>query len=190
METTQTLYNFVQAYFDLDNNNNNNNTSNTNNNNSHPPTSSKQMETSNNNNNHNNNQHQQYKEDSLMEEALQMPFFKKALQIMENVPHYHAHTLELIASSRSSTLTCKFLLALTSGVPQSTNSAPLEIKAHDPVAYVGEMLTFCFQSLLLECDLLHGLHNNNNNNNDTNNIDRQQQLLLTSSHNNNTTNTM
>ena len=108
METTQTFYNFVQAYFDLDNNNNNNNTSNTNNNNSHPPTSSKQMETSNNNNNHNNNQHEQYKEDSLMEEALQMPFFKKALQIMENVPHYHAHTLELIASSRSSTLTCKF----------------------------------------------------------------------------------
>jgi hypothetical protein len=66
-----------------------------------------------------------------LDEALQEHFVKMALYTLRHVPAFYCHTLELIASSRRSEVTRRFLLALTSGY---TNLPPIEMKAHDSVA--------------------------------------------------------
>jgi hypothetical protein len=62
--------------------------------------------------------------------------------------------LELIATSRRAEVTRRFLLALTSGYD---NVAPIEMRAHDPVGYVGDMLAFAYRSFSVESDLAIGL---------------------------------
>jgi hypothetical protein len=34
---------------------------------------------------------------------------------------------------------------------------PIEMKAHDPVNYVGDMLAFLFRAMSVECDIARGL---------------------------------
>jgi hypothetical protein len=55
----------------------------------------------------------------------------------------------MIATSRRIEVTRRFLLVLTAG---HDGQAPLEMKAHDPVSYVGDMLAFCFQACSVEAD--------------------------------------
>jgi len=94
-------------------------------------------------------------QDSL-DEALQHPFVKRSLYTLRHVPAFYSHTLELIASSRRSEETRRFLLALTSGYG---GLAPIEMKAHDSVAYVGDMLAFSFKAFSVEADVAKGLIN-------------------------------
>mmetsp|Transcript_8424 Transcript_8424/g.10653 ORF Transcript_8424/g.10653 Transcript_8424/m.10653 type:complete len:875 (+) Transcript_8424:213-2837(+) len=89
-----------------------------------------------------------------MDETLSHPFVRKALIVLKQVPAYYSHTLELIATSRRSEVTRKFLLALTSGY---NGMAPIEMKAHDPVNYVGDMLAFLFRTVSVESELAKGL---------------------------------
>ena len=175
------LYNFVHAIFDPQQHHKNSTGGNV-------PTSSKAVKEAYNPNNQEDEEAFSY----WMEEALQMPFIQKSLQTLQaGVPHYYTHTLELIATSRRTLLTRKFLMALTSGVTNnhsaSSNSAqqmsspPLERMAHDPVVYVGEMLAFCYQSILLECDLLQGIHQSNETND--NEISVEDETILDSAGN-------
>jgi len=90
----------------------------------------------------------------ILDEALSHPFVCESLKVLQNVPAFYSHTIELIASSRRSEETRRFLLALTAGY---AGQAPIEIKAHDPINYVGDMLAFCFQSFSVEADLAKGL---------------------------------
>ena len=90
----------------------------------------------------------------ILDEALSHPFVRRSLQVLFYVPAFYSHTLELIASSRRSQETRQFLLALTSGYH---GRPPIEMKAHDPVNYVGDMLAFCFQSCSVEADVARGL---------------------------------
>ena len=90
----------------------------------------------------------------VLDEALSHPFVRRSLQVLYHVPAFYSHTLELIAASRRSEETRKFLLALTSGY---NGRSPIEMKAHDPVNYVGDMLAFCFQSCSVEADVAKGL---------------------------------
>jgi conserved oligomeric Golgi complex subunit 6 len=64
--------------------------------------------------------------------------------------------LELIAQSRRSEETRRFLLALTSGYG---GLPPIEMRAHDPVVYVGDMLAFCFRAFSVEADVARSLLN-------------------------------
>jgi len=89
-----------------------------------------------------------------MDETLLHPFIQRAIYVLRQVPAYYRHTLELIASSRRAEVTRKFLLALTSGYD---GMAPMEMKAHDPVNYVGDMLAFVFRTLSVESELAKGL---------------------------------
>lgn len=91
--------------------------------------------------------------DSL-DEALQHPFVKRSLFTLRHVPAFYSHTLELVAASRRSEETRRFLLALTSGYG---GSPPIEMKAHDSVAYVGDMLAFSFKAFSVEADVVKGL---------------------------------
>ena len=98
-----------------------------------------------------------------MDETLGHPFVKKALIVLKHVPAYYAHTLELIATSRRSEVTRKFLLALTNG---HNGMAPIEMKAHDPVNYVGDMLAFVFRTISVESELAKGLAVSDDDNDD------------------------
>jgi hypothetical protein len=89
-----------------------------------------------------------------MDETLGHPFVKRALVVLKHVPAYYTHTLEMIATSRRSEVTRKFLLALTSGY---NGMAPIEMKSHDPVNYVGDMLAFAFRTISVESELAKGL---------------------------------
>jgi len=94
------------------------------------------------------------KDDDKLDETLGHPFVRRALLALRHVPAYYTHTLELIATSRRSEVTRKFLLALTSGYG---GMAPIEMKAHDPINYVGDMLAFVFRALNVESLLAKGL---------------------------------
>jgi hypothetical protein len=93
-------------------------------------------------------------DDDAMDEVLGHPFIRQALTILQHVPAYYAHTLEMIADSRRSEVTRKFLLALTNSY---NGMAPIEMKAHDPVNYVGDMLAFVFRTISVESELARGL---------------------------------
>jgi len=89
-----------------------------------------------------------------MDEILSHPFVRRSLQALQNVPAFYSHLLELIAQSRRSEQTRRFLLALTSGY---NGLSPIEMRAHDTVVYVGDMLAFCFRSFSVEADVARGL---------------------------------
>jgi len=89
-----------------------------------------------------------------LDEALSHFFVRRSLKVLCNVPAFYSHTIEMIASSRRAEETRRFLLALTAGY---NGRFPIELKAHDPVNYVGDMLAFCFQSCSVESDVARGL---------------------------------
>jgi hypothetical protein len=120
-------------------------------------------------------QQQQNMDLESLDEALQHPFCRRALYTLRHVPAFYTHTLELVANRRRMELTKRFLLALTSGYH---NMPPLEMKSHDPVGYVGDMLAFSFQTFSVEADVAKRLlqvlsddDDNKDTNNDNNNDD-------------------
>lgn len=95
-----------------------------------------------------------HQDDDMMDEALSHPFVRRSLFTLRNVPAFHTHLLELIASSRRSEVTRRFLLALTSGYG---GFPPIEMRAHDAVVYAGDMLAFCFRAFAVEADVAKGI---------------------------------
>jgi len=89
-----------------------------------------------------------------MDEAFGHPIIRRALRVLRHSPAHHVHALELMASSRRTEVTRRFLLALTSGYG---GMAPLEMRAHDPVGYVGDMLAFAFRAFRVEGELVKTL---------------------------------
>mmetsp|Transcript_5374 Transcript_5374/g.12289 ORF Transcript_5374/g.12289 Transcript_5374/m.12289 type:complete len:648 (+) Transcript_5374:509-2452(+) len=89
-----------------------------------------------------------------LDEILSHPFVRRSLRVLQNVPAFYSHLLELIAQSRRSEETRRFLLALTSG---HNGLPPIEMKSHDSVVYVGDMLAFCFRAFSVEADVARGL---------------------------------
>lgn len=95
-------------------------------------------------------------DEDRFDEALSHPFVCKALHTLRYVPAFYSHLLELIASSRRAEETRRFLLALTSGYG---GLPPIEMRAHDAVVYVGDMLAFCFRAFSVEAVVAKGLLN-------------------------------
>lgn len=93
-------------------------------------------------------------DDDRLDEALSHPFVRKSLQTLKYVPAFYSHLLELISASRRAEETRRFLLALTSGYG---GFPPIEMRAHDSVVYVGDMLAFCFRAFSVEADVARGL---------------------------------
>ena len=96
----------------------------------------------------------QPQDDDRLDEALSHPFVRRSLLTLKNVPAFYSHLLELIAQSRRSEETRRFLLALTSGYG---GMPPIEMRAHDSVVYVGDMLAFCFRAFNVEADVARNL---------------------------------
>ncbi|KAL3924528.1 MAG: hypothetical protein SGILL_000992 [Bacillariaceae sp.] len=95
-------------------------------------------------------------DEDRLDEALSHPFVRRSLKTLRNVPAFYSHLLELIAQSRRSEETRRFLLALTSGYG---GLLPIEMRAHDAVVYVGDMLAFCFRAFSVEADVARSLLN-------------------------------
>jgi hypothetical protein len=93
-------------------------------------------------------------DDDMLDEALSHPFVRRSLFTLRNVPAFYSHLLELIAASRRSEVTRRFLLALTSGYG---GLPPIEMRAHDAVVYAGDMLAFCFRAFAVEADVAKGV---------------------------------
>lgn len=111
-----------------------------------------------------------------MDDTLLHPFIKQSIVVLHQVPAYYEHTLELIATSRRAEVTRKFLLALTSGYE---GMSPIEMKAHDPVNYVGDMLAFVFRTMSVESELAKGLFIDEENG--TNEVSEQDNTGMTAS---------
>ena len=97
---------------------------------------------------------QQQLDEDILDEALSHQFVRQSLATLKNVPAFYSHLLELIASSRRAEETRRFLLALTSGYG---GMPPIEMRAHDSVVYIGDMLAFCFRAFSVEADVTNGL---------------------------------
>jgi len=89
-----------------------------------------------------------------MDEAYTLPILRRSLHVLRHSPSHRCHALELIAASRRTEVTRRFLLGLTSGYE---GMAPMEMRAHDPVAYVGDMLAFAFRAFRVEGELVKSL---------------------------------
>lgn len=95
-----------------------------------------------------------FRDGDEMDEAFNHPIVRRSVYVLRHSPAHHVHELELIAAGRRTEVTRRFLLALTSGYG---GMAPLEMKAYDPVGYVGDMLAFAFRAFRVEGELFKTL---------------------------------
>jgi hypothetical protein len=95
-----------------------------------------------------------FRDGDEMDEAYHHPLIRRSVHVLRHSPARRSHALELVSSGRRSEVTRRFLLALTSGYG---GMAPLEMKAHDPVGYVGDMLAFAFRTFRVEGELVKTL---------------------------------
>ena len=70
--------------------------------------------------------------------------------------NFTSDTLGILSQTRQSTLINAFMDALTRGGPGGL-PRPIEIHAHDPLRYVGDMLAWVHQSIAGEREFLEGL---------------------------------
>eukprot|EP01117_Protostelium_nocturnum_P012784 TRINITY_DN4730_c0_g1_i3.p1 TRINITY_DN4730_c0_g1~~TRINITY_DN4730_c0_g1_i3.p1 ORF type:complete len:449 (-),score=139.98 TRINITY_DN4730_c0_g1_i3:727-2073(-) len=82
------------------------------------------------------------------------PMLKDAIQALKDRPGLLNHCLDSIATSRSKTIVHGFLQALTVG---QGGSRAIELFAHDPLRYVGDMLAWIHQSTASEAEFIHSL---------------------------------
>lgn len=104
---------------------------------------------------------------------------KSVALLRKHVPAFGNHIVEMIAQERRSWATKHFLLALTQGV---NGRPPLEVRAHDAVAYSGDMLAHVFQTVNSLDDICNSILTSNNDDKDESKQDNEtDQFLLDSS---------
>eukprot|EP01114_Cavostelium_apophysatum_P003972 TRINITY_DN14104_c0_g1_i1.p1 TRINITY_DN14104_c0_g1~~TRINITY_DN14104_c0_g1_i1.p1 ORF type:complete len:708 (+),score=123.47 TRINITY_DN14104_c0_g1_i1:88-2124(+) len=84
------------------------------------------------------------------------PLMREAIHALKDRPVLLGYCLDEVASTRNKTIVRSFLIALTQGGPNGM-PRPIEIHAHDPLRYVGDMLAWIHQALASESELVHGL---------------------------------
>ncbi|KAF8518194.1 oligomeric complex COG6 [Gautieria morchelliformis] len=81
---------------------------------------------------------------------------KEAVRRLRRQPELLSEALKSLAQTRQATLLTTFLDALTRGGPSGL-PRPIEIHAHDPTRYVGDMLGWVHQAVAGEHEFLDGL---------------------------------
>ncbi len=71
----------------------------------------------------------------------------------------HSYCFDEIVHTRSQVLIAAFHAALTVGGPGGT-PRPIEMHAHDPLRYVGDMLAWLHQAIATEFELLNRVFGN------------------------------
>ena len=75
---------------------------------------------------------------------------------MLNVPKTSSEALSVLSQTRQATLLSAFTVALTRG-GRGGLPRPIELHAHDPLRYVGDMLAWVHQAIAAEREFLEGL---------------------------------
>ncbi|CAE6466721.1 unnamed protein product [Rhizoctonia solani] len=84
------------------------------------------------------------------------PLMTEAVRRLRKRPALLQEALDVLASVRQATLLNAFLAALTRGGPSGL-PRPIELHAHDPTRYVGDMLAWVHQAMAGEREFLDGL---------------------------------
>jgi len=84
------------------------------------------------------------------------PYLKRASGTLRGRPVLFKYCAEEVANQRHNALFRRFIAALTRGGPGGM-PRPMEIHAHDPRRYVGDMLAWLHQALASEHELMHSL---------------------------------
>ncbi|KAJ3063863.1 Golgi transport complex subunit 6 [Podochytrium sp. JEL0797] len=84
------------------------------------------------------------------------PLLKKAMAALKSRPSLFQSCMQEISQIRQTTVVQHFLDALTRGGPQGL-PRPIELHAHDPIRYVGDMLAWLHQSTVCERELVESL---------------------------------
>ncbi|KNZ52550.1 uncharacterized protein VP01_3527g1 [Puccinia sorghi] len=84
------------------------------------------------------------------------PLMKRAISRLKRRPESLDEVITALTSARSSSLSGLFLDALTRGGPSGL-PRPIELIAHDPIRYVGDMLAWIHQVMASEHEFLESL---------------------------------
>ncbi|KAL1761228.1 oligomeric Golgi complex subunit 6 [Schizophyllum commune] len=84
------------------------------------------------------------------------PNLSEAVRRLRDRPELLTSALTTLAQTRSQTLMDAFLAALTRGGPGGL-PRPIELHAHDPLRYVGDMLAWVHQAIAAEREFMEGL---------------------------------
>jgi hypothetical protein len=84
------------------------------------------------------------------------PVMREAVKRLSNRPGQLKEALEVLTATRAASILSAFLEALTRGGPHGL-PRPIEIHAHDPTRYVGDMLAWVHQMTASEHELLDSL---------------------------------
>eukprot|EP01048_Picozoa_sp_COSAG05_P005780 COSAG05_NODE_352_length_10911_cov_31.817139_11_plen_780_part_00 len=91
--------------------------------------------------------------DGLEVDSPELGFLSVAVQALRERPVLFKYCVEEMGKSRRATVLNAFLCALTQGGP-SGKPRPIELSAHDPVRYIGDMVSWLHQALASEAELL------------------------------------
>ncbi|KAL0242100.1 hypothetical protein I308_105728 [Cryptococcus tetragattii IND107] len=84
------------------------------------------------------------------------PVMRQAIYRLRDRPALLADAIQTLTSTRQSSILQQFLDALTRGGPCGL-PRPIEIHAHDPTRYVGDMLAWVHQTTATEHEFLEGM---------------------------------
>ncbi|KAF8939551.1 oligomeric Golgi complex subunit 6 [Dissophora ornata] len=90
---------------------------------------------------------------------------KKAIQALKQDDQYFKSILEELVHVRRNAILRAFIDALTRGGPGGT-PRPIELHAHDPLRYIGDMLAWLHQTVASEREFLESLLNSERKNRD------------------------
>lgn len=84
------------------------------------------------------------------------PTLCEAIHRLKKRPELLTEALTNLCETRQTTLLSSFITALTRGGPSGL-PRPIELHAHDPIRYVGDMLAWVHQSIAAEQEFLESL---------------------------------
>ncbi|KAJ8080656.1 Golgi transport complex subunit 6 [Marasmius tenuissimus] len=84
------------------------------------------------------------------------PTMSEAVARLRKRPELLSEALTALSQTRQSALQTSFVTALTRGGPSGL-PRPIELHAHDPMRYVGDMLAWVHQAIAAEREFLEGL---------------------------------
>ncbi|KAI0672834.1 oligomeric complex COG6 [Trametes maxima] len=84
------------------------------------------------------------------------PTMREAVRRLRERPELLMEALTYLSQTRQATLLSSFMDALTRGGPGGL-PRPIELHAHDPLRYVGDMLAWVHQAIAAEREFLEGL---------------------------------
>ncbi|KAJ8590471.1 oligomeric complex COG6 [Rhizopogon salebrosus TDB-379] len=81
---------------------------------------------------------------------------RQAISRLSQRPELLSEALAFLTKTRQTALLSAFLDALTRGGPSGL-PRPIELHAHDPIRYLGDMLAWVHQAIAAECEFLESL---------------------------------